>query len=82
MKLAIHFPSEVKQWDIFSIHRCPLKTLTKHATFGCFEIEHAVLPHQGMAIWWRCSDDQPEKSALASAELIARGGTTSAPQNE
>jgi hypothetical protein len=76
MKLAIHFPSEVKQWDVFSIHRCPLKTLTKHATFGSFEIEHAVLPHQGMAIWWRCSDDQPQKSAPASAEL------TSAPQNE
>jgi hypothetical protein len=58
MTLTIHLPREVKEWDVYSIHRVPVKTDTKSARFGVFELQHAVLPHQGMAIWWRCSDAQ------------------------
>jgi hypothetical protein len=55
MQLTIDLPSDVKEWNAYSIHRLPLQIVTKEPTFGVLQLNHAILPHQGMAVWWRCS---------------------------
>ncbi len=57
MTLCVQFPQEAKEMSARPLHREPLETTGMGAGKYCeWAIRKAVLPHQGIVFWWRCSD--------------------------
>ena len=57
MTLCVRFPKEAKVKGANALHRSDLAERTGgYGQYREWAIDEAVLPHQGIVFWWRCSE--------------------------
>jgi hypothetical protein len=59
LRLIVTFPVEAALYGADQLHRLPLKSWPVGPRTRQYETQGAVLPHQGVVVWWSCDLNRP-----------------------
>lgn len=58
LRVRVNYPAEATAFGADQLHRLPLKKTRLGPNTREYEIDGAILPHQGMVLWWCCEGDK------------------------